>query len=173
MFKTHNDTNQNYILKAGTAITAMTTLGLVMVSDQRPVHIDIGENSVLAVGLRLNQYGPVTQLPPWLELPDRSTAAYGSLLANADSKRVFFRSLSSSMDIEAHFRNLLLANGYQLAYVRPAASALGVTSLITAFDTDAARSVQITVREGRAVRSVEVLFRGPARIAAKGLSIGS
>lgn len=173
MFNTHNNPDKNYILKGGAAIAVMATLGLVMVSDQRPVHIDIGENAVLAVGLRLNQYAPVTQLPPWLELPDRSTAAYGSILANADSKRVYFRSLSSSLAIEEHFRDLLLANGYQLAYVRPAASVSGVTSLITAFDTDAARSVQITVREGRAVRSVEVSFRGPSRIASKGLSIGS
>jgi hypothetical protein len=173
MFKTRNDTKKNYILKSGAAITVMAALGLVMVSDQRPVHIDIGEDAVLAVGLRLNQYAPVTQLPPWLALPDRSTAAYGSILPDTDSKRVYFRSLSSSRAIEEHFRDLLLANGYQLAYVRPAASVSGVTSLITAFDTDATRSVQITVREGAAVRSVEVSFRGPARIASKRLSIGS
>lgn len=160
-------------LQYGLATAVLASFGLVLVSDQRPSQIDIGEDAVLAVGLRLNQYAPVTQLPSWLDLPDRSTAAYGSVLADAGSNRLYFRSLSSATAIERHFRRLLLANGFQLAYVRPRQSVSGIVSLITAFDTEAARSVQITVRDGKAVRSVEVSLRGPAQVAAKDLSIGS
>ena len=173
MFNTCTDTDKNLILKSGAVIAVVASLGLVMVSDQRPAQIDIGEDAKLSVGLRLNQYAPITRLPSWLQLPDRSTAVYGSVLADADSNRVYFRSLSSGRAIERHFRTLFLANGYQLAFVRPAVSVSGISSLITAFDTEAARSVQITVREGRAVRSVEISFREPARVASKGLSIGS
>lgn len=173
MFSAPADTKKKMILKTGAAIAVVAVLGVVMVSDQQPVQIDIGKDAVLSVGLRLNHYAPVTRLPSWLQLPDRSTAAYGSVLADADSNRVYFRSLSSSRSIERHFRQLLLANGYQLAFVRPSSSVSGIASLITAFDAEAMRSVQITVRQGRAVRSVEVSFRGPARVASKGLSIGS
>lgn len=173
MFNAPTNTSTSSILKSGAMIAVAVVLSLVMVSDQRPRQIDIGEDAVLSVGLRLNQYAPVTQLPAWLQLPGRSTAVYGSVLADADSNRVYFRSLSSGRTIERHFRKLFLANGYQLAFVRPSVSGSGISSLIMAFDTEAARSVQVTVREGRAARLVEISFREPARVASKGLLIGS
>ena len=75
MFNTCTDTDKNLILKSGAVIAVVASLGLVMVSDQRPAQIDIGEDAILSVGLRLNQYAPITRLPSWLQLPDRSTAA--------------------------------------------------------------------------------------------------
>lgn len=164
---------RNLVLKSGVCAAVLSLFAGVVLFNQQPVLIEAGEDAVLSVGLRLNQYAPVKQMPPWLELPDRSTVAYTSVRASADNSRVHFRSLLSSGAIENHFRQLLIANGFQLALIRPVTSDSAVSSVITAFDDALSRSVRITVRRGKAVRSVEMTFSGPAQIASKGSLIDS
>ena len=159
---------------SGTAVAIVASLVFLLTQDQRAVELDAGEDAVLAVGLRLNQYGPVGDLPAWLTLPARSTAAYGRLAKAAGSNRVHFRSLLPTGLIEKHFRRTLLEVGFQVSVIHPPASRSGVASIISAFRPKAGQWVQITIRDGRTARPVEFTYvDDAAQVASKGVSVGS
>ena len=68
---------------------------------------------------------PLEQVPAWLTLPDRSTAPIGRVVSNLDRGRLLFKSLQNMRSVGRHFERSLVAQGFEIAIIRPVAGDLG------------------------------------------------
>ncbi len=158
MSKTLHVDRRAIVLRSSAIALVIASLGLLVLADGRPTLIEPVEQGFFAVGLRLKQYSPVSRIPAWLTLPDRSTAPYGNLAYQAATKRLFFRTFSSNHMVEQHYCKLLSNNGFQVAVIRPQNSEGGIATIIDAYDPASGRSAQIVIRDVRAVRAIEITY---------------